>query len=182
MAAQYHFLSEYRLTGAPESIWAALTDVPSWPGWWSWLKRVDVRREASGEDGLGAIYRNTVRAPTGYGFVYDTEITDIERLRRIDLTSSGDIAGRGRFLLEPTADGALDLSFAWLVETPKRWMTAIAPIARPLFTWNHDRMMGAFGTGLAGAAGVGIQQTRNSSLSPGAQGFWIMPESVVSPR
>lgn len=175
-AAQYHFLSEYRLRGDPERIWAALIDVDSWPTWWTWLKRVDVLREPSGDDGLGGIYRNTVRAPAGYGFVYETELTDVDHLHRIDVTSRGDIVGRGRFLLAPAPDGALNVSFAWLVETPKRWMTVIAPVARPVFTWNHDRMMTAFGTGLATSADAACESTRNSSLAPGARGFWVLPE------
>ena len=175
MAAQYHFLSEYTLRGDVEALWAALADVPAWPAWWSWLKKVELLRPATGPDGLGASYRNTVRAPAGYGFVYTTEITDVERLRRIDVLSSGDIAGRGRFLIVPTANGDLDLSFPWLVSTPKRWMTAIAPLARPMFNWNHDRMMSAFGAGIAKAAGLELISTRNSSLRPGSPGFQVMP-------
>lgn len=176
MAAQYHFLSEYRLAGDPEPIWAALEDVTAWPEWWSWMKRVDVIRAATGPDGLGATYRYTVRAPTGYGFVYETEAVAVERLRRIDIISSGEIVGRGRLGIDPRDGGELDLWFAWLVETPKRWMTALAPIARPMFGWNHDRMMDAFGTGLARRSGARLVSSRNTTVKPGTAGFWVMPE------
>ncbi|MGH2474896.1 MAG: SRPBCC family protein [Candidatus Limnocylindrales bacterium] len=175
MPAQYHFLSEYRLRGDPEALWAALADVPGWTAWWSWLKKVELLHPATGPDGLGASYRNTVRAPAGYGFVYTTEVTDVDHLRRIDLLSSGDIAGRGRFLIAPTASEEIDLRFAWLVSTPKPWMTAIAPVARPMFNWNHDRMMRAFGGGVAKAAGLELVSTRNTALPPGSPGFQVMP-------
>ena len=39
--------------------------------------------------------------------------------------------------------------YDWKVETTKRWMNLIAPIARPLFSWNHDVVMGWGGEGLA---------------------------------
>lgn len=176
MAAQYHFLSEYRVAGDVDRVWAALEDVPSWPQWWSWVKKVELVRAATDDTGLGAIYRYSVRTPTGYGFVYQTENVAVEPRRRIDVLSSGEIVGRGRLAIEPRADGDIDLWFAWLVETPKRWMTALAPIARPVFTWNHDHMMDAFGAGLAARSGATLVSSSNSTLKPGAPGFWVMPE------
>ncbi len=175
MAARYHFLSAYRMVGDQERVWDVIQDVPAWPAWWSWVKRVDVVREG-GDDGVGARYRYTVRTPTGYGFVYETEAVEVERLRRIDITSSGEIVGRGRLAIEPRADGELHVWFAWLVETPKAWMTLLAPVARPVFTWNHDRMMDAFGAGLAREAGARLLSATNTALGPGAPGFWVMPE------
>lgn len=176
MVAQYHFLSEYTFEGGPERIWTALNDVTSWPSWWSWLKRVDVLREPTVAGEPGAIYRNTVRAPAGYGLTYDTEITAIEPMRRIDLDSRGDLLGRGRFLVRPQADDSTYVSFAWLVGTPKAWMSFLAPIARPAFSWNHDQMMTAFGKGLARTAGAGLRSHANTTIAPGTPGFQVMPE------
>jgi hypothetical protein len=61
-------------------------------------------------------------------------------------------------------DDTTELSFSWLVGTPKRWMSFLAPIARPAFSWNHDHMMSAFGVGSARAAGTRVP------------GFQVMPE------
>jgi len=175
VSAQYSFLSAFTFLGEPERIWDALVDVGSWPAWWSWLKRIEVLRAATAPDGVGAIYRNTVRAPAGYGLTYDTEVTVVDRLRRLDVDSRGDLLGRGRLLVRP-GDGSTDLGFAWLVATPKPWMSFLAPIARPAFSWNHDRMMGAFGAGLAKAAGAEVTSTRNTTIAPGQPGFQVMPE------
>jgi hypothetical protein len=35
------------------------------------------------------------------------------------------------------------------VRTTKRWMNAIAPVARPVFAWNHHAVMKNGGRGLA---------------------------------
>jgi hypothetical protein len=181
MPAQYHFLSEYAITSGHEAVWTALVDVGGWTGWWSWLRRLDVIRPPAGPDGVGAIYRNTVKAPSGYGFVYDTEIEAVDHGRRIDVLSSGGISGRGRFLLEPREDGGTNLGFAWLVETPARWMNVLAPIARPAFTWNHDKLMSDFGAGLARATGGSLAFVRNSTRKPGSELFWVMPEELAIP-
>lgn len=175
MAARYHFLSEYTLTSDREATWRALIDVAAWPGWWQGLKRIDIVREARADGGVGAIYRNHVRAPTGYGFVYSTEIAEVDRLRRIDVISSGDIVGRGRFLVSDGPSGGTNVSFAWLVETPKWWMNLFAPIARPAFTWNHDKLMTDFGRGLAKASGGVLTSVDNIARKPGSPDFYEMP-------
>ena len=39
--------------------------------------------------------------------------------------------------------------YEWNVSTTKPWMNLLAPIARPLFAWNHDWVMRNGGEGLA---------------------------------
>jgi Polyketide cyclase / dehydrase and lipid transport len=175
-AAQYHFVSEYALRGQRQAVWDALTDVEGAPRWWKGLERVEIVRPPTGTDGIGAIYRSHVRAPSGYGFEYSTEITDVYPLRRIDLLSSGELVGRGRFLLSQDSTGVLHLAFAWLVETPKRWMTLLAPVARPVFTWNHDQLMTRYGHGLAHASRAILISSHNTTLKPGSPGFHVLPE------
>jgi uncharacterized protein YndB with AHSA1/START domain len=177
--AKYHFLSEFTLRGDPDRIWAALIDVAQWPTWWSWLKRIQLLREATAADGVGSVYRNTIRAPAGYGLVYDTELTAVDRQRRIDVDSRGDLLGRGRFFFTAKPDGTVDVAFAWLVSTPKRWMSFLAPIARPAFSWNHDQLMSAFGRGLAGVTGAELVSMKNSTIAPGDPAFQVMPEPAA---
>jgi hypothetical protein len=113
--------------------------------------------------------------------VYDTEIAGVEPGRRIDVVSSGGIAGRGRFLLDAREDGGTSLGFAWLVETPTRWMNVLEPIARPAFVWNHDKLMRDFGAGLAHTTGGDLALVRNSTRKPGSEGFWVLPEGLAIP-
>ncbi len=175
MAARYHFISTYTLTSDRAAVWSALVDNEAWPTWWRWLSKIEELRAPSTPDGVGAIYRNHVKAPTGYGFVYDTEIVEVDPLRRIDGRSTGDIDGLGRFLLADAPGGGTDLTFAWLVATPKWWMNLLAPIARPAFTWNHDKLMTDFGIGLARVSGGSVRSSRNETVKPGAPGFHVMP-------
>ena len=175
LAARYHFLSEFTLTSSREAVWAALVAAEAWPSWWRWLKRLEVVRAATSENGVGAVYRNHIGSPTGYSFTFRVEIADTDRLRRIDMALTGEIDGRIRYLLSEGPSGGTHISYAQLVETPKWWMNLLAPIARPGFTWNHDKLMTDFAKGLAQATGGELVTVRNWTLRPGAAGFYEMP-------
>jgi len=40
------------------------------------------------------------------------------------------------------------LRYDWQVRTTRLWMNLLAPLAKPLFRWNHDAIMQAGGIGL----------------------------------
>ena len=44
--------------------------------------------------------------------------------------------------------------YDWNVVTTKPWMNLLAPVARPLFKWNHDAVMNWGAEGLARRLGV----------------------------
>ena len=179
MAARYHFLSEFTITGNRDAAWAALMAAQEWPSWWRWLKRIDVVHEATSADGVGAIYRNHINSPTGYAFTFESEVAEVDRLRRIDLILTGEIVGRIRYLLSDDPSGGTHVLYAQLVETPKWWMNLLAPIARPGFNWNHDKLMTDYGKGLARASGGELVTVRNWTLKPGSSGFYEMPALAV---
>ena len=43
--------------------------------------------------------------------------------------------------------------YEWNVATTKRWMNLLAPLARPVFAWNHDWVMGNGAEGIAAHLG-----------------------------
>jgi len=167
------------MTSSRDAIWPALMASEDWPSWWRWLKRIDVVRAATSEKGVGAIYRNRIGSPTGYAFTFESETAEVDRLRQIDLILTGEIDGRVRYLLSDGPSGGTHISYAQLVETPKWWMNLLAPIARPGFTWNHDKLMTDFGRGLARASGGELVTVRNWTLKPGSSGFYEMPALAV---
>lgn len=176
MDARYHFVSTYRLTGDPMRVWLVLRDVEGWALWWRGLERVELVAAPAGPAEVGAVHRFTVRAPIGYRFVYETTVTAIEPERLVDASSTGELVGRGRLALESSTGDDVTIWFAWLVETPKRWMRVLAPIARPVFAWNHHRLMDAFGSGFAEAADVRLLSSVHTEVRPSDPGFWVMPE------
>jgi len=46
------------------------------------------------------------------------------------------------------------IRYGWLVGADRLWMNVIAPLARPLFKWNHDQVMRQGAEGMACFFGV----------------------------
>ena len=68
-------------------------------------------------------------------------------------TALGELSGTGLWQL--SSEGEITTArYDWQVETTKRWMNLLTPIARPIFKWNHDLVMGWGAEGLAKELGV----------------------------
>jgi hypothetical protein len=50
--------------------------------------------------------------------------------------------------------GVTAVTYEWSVATTKAWMNLVAPLARPVFAWNHDWVMRRGGEGLARELGA----------------------------
>jgi hypothetical protein len=60
----------------------------------------------------------------------------------------GELAGFGRWRLYED-DGVTAVLYEWNVHTARAWMNLLAPIARPVFAWNHNWVMARGGEGIA---------------------------------
>lgn len=175
MSARYHLITRLRLSLDRRRTWDTFIDVEAWPNWWRWLERVEMVREGD-DEGVGAVFRQSIRSPLRYGFSWQTEIVQLVEESLVELDSSGTLEGRGRFHMAGADGGPTDVTFTWLVATNKRWMELLSPIARPVFTWNHDRLMDDFGRGIASAGGGRLVSVSHTSLRPRDEGFFRMPE------
>jgi hypothetical protein len=62
--------------------------------------------------------------------------------------ATGELEGTGLWTLSEN-DNVTTVLYDWKVVTTRWWMNAIAPIARPIFIWNHNQLMKQGGVGLA---------------------------------
>jgi hypothetical protein len=60
--------------------------------------------------------------------------------------------------------GFTRVTYDWRVRTNKAWMNWMAPIARPAFSWNHDKIMTEGGQALAARLGVKLLAYKNETL------------------
>ena len=123
----------------PEAVWSVLTAVEAWPAWWQGVLAAE--RLANGDPGgLGRRYRTTWRGRLPYVLTFETETTRIERPALIESRARGPLQGTGIWRLRP--DGAATrVHDRRAVCTTPSWMNALAPLARPVFRWNHDAIM-----------------------------------------
>jgi uncharacterized protein YndB with AHSA1/START domain len=149
---EYRFLTAWCLEAPIEPIWDALRDSERWPQWWRGVERV-VEIEPGAEDGTGQLARYTWRSRLPYELTFDMRSTRLERPHLLEGEASGELAGTGRWRLFD-ANGATAVLYEWDVSTTRRWMNLLAPIARPIFAWNHDHVMRNGAEGLARLLGV----------------------------
>lgn len=150
--AEYAFLTAWRVAAPRDAVFEVLHASERWPEWWDGLERV-VKLEEGDSEGRGSLGRYTWRSFMRYRLEFDMRITEVDRPRRMAGSAMGELAGSGSWWLYED-DAATTVLFEWQVHTTRQWMNVLAPVARPVFRWNHDRLMRAGGRGLARRLGV----------------------------
>jgi hypothetical protein len=150
--ARYRFLTAWCLAAPRDEVFAVLHASERWPEWWRGVESV-VKLEDGDDEGRGSLGRYTWRSILPYRLEFDMRITRVDRPHRLEGQAVGDLTGTGRFRLYEDAATTAVL-YEWEVETRRAWMNALAPLARPVFGWNHDWVMRQGGRGLAARLGA----------------------------
>jgi hypothetical protein len=137
---RYLFRSTWRLDADADSVYAALLDVATYPGWWP-----EVRSAREFADGSGEI-RCRSMLPYDLVFVIAREVEDAAaRILRARLT--GDLIGTSQWTITPDGAGCAAV-FDEDVEVGKAAVRAAGRLVRPALRFNHDRMMRSGEAGL----------------------------------
>lgn len=146
--ADYRFLTTWIVDAPVDAVWEVVHAIERWPEWWPGVRSVDELRAGEGGNGAGAVYRHVWRSRIPYAVRFDVTVTDLSRPHLIKAEADGGLAGTGTFRLFESPLGTA-VTYDWAVRTTKAWMNAVAPVARPLFAWNHHAVMKQGGAGLA---------------------------------
>lgn len=147
MPAQYSFVTHWRIEAPIDAVWDAIYESEKWPEWWLYVQRVQ-KLQAGDENGVGAVHRISWKTALPYTIVFDSRTTRVERPRLLEIVAFGELDGTGRWALE-TEGAVTHVRYDWNVSTKKAWMNALAPLLRPAFEWNHDKLMTRGGQDLA---------------------------------
>jgi uncharacterized protein YndB with AHSA1/START domain len=151
-AAQFQLVSNWHVDAPIERVWDALKATEEWPSWWRYVKSVQ-EIDPGDADGLGAIRHIAWSSRLPYGVAFDVEVTEIQRPRRMQGRAGGQLDGVGTWELTPEGE-TTRVRYIWCVNLGTRWMRIAAPLAAPVFRWNHDGVMRAGAQGLARHLGV----------------------------
>jgi len=99
-------------------------------------------------DRVGSHYRIVWRSRIPYELEFDFAVREVDAPRAMEGRATGALEGNGHWRLFEQ-DGVTAVLYDWRVATAKRWMNALAPVARPVFEYNHDVVMRWGGEGLA---------------------------------
>lgn len=167
--ARYHFTTTMGVTASRDRVWEVISEPVAYAGFWKRLERVDVLDDG-GPDGIGARHRLTFGTALPYTLSMQSEVVRVEPPQLLEMCAEGELRGTGRWTI--TGGPVTEVAYEWLVETTRRWMNVLAPVARPVFAWNHDVLMKDFARGLAAATGSELAHVRCTTTPPGAPGFW----------
>ena len=149
--ASYSFLTTWILDAPRDDVWNAIYEIERWPEWWPGVRRVQ-KLEDGDTNGIGSRYRHEWRSVIPYPVRFETRITRIELPHLIEADAEGELAGAGRWRFFGGRETAV--TYEWNVRTTRSWMNLVAPIARPVFRWNHNVVMHQGGEGLAALLGA----------------------------
>ena len=137
--ADYRFLTTWLLDSPREPVWEAIYDQERWPsggaGW-----RRSRRSAPATEAGVGAVSRMVWKSLLPYRVEFEVTTTQVERPHLLEADAVGELTGIGRWRLFEH-DGVTAVLYEWNVATTQAWMNLLAPVARPVFEWNHDWVM-----------------------------------------
>lgn len=145
--AEFRLVTIWRIEAPLPQVCAAISHCLHWPTWWKGVEKVE-ELDPGDAEGIGSLRRFTWKSRLPYRLTFDVRVTHAEPLKVLEGHASGEVEGIGRWHF--SRDGSVTIvRYEWHVRTTRRWMNLLAPIARPLFKWNHDQVMRQGAEGLA---------------------------------
>ena len=144
--AAYSFVTHWRFQAPIDVVWDALNTPERYPEWWPCI--LEYRKLTPELTGVGARAERVVKGRLPYTLRYQTTVTTHEPPREIAYDATGELTGKGRFVLSE-AEGWTKVIFYWDVQTTGFWMNLLAPGLKWLFAHNHNWVMEQGERGLA---------------------------------
>ncbi|AUY41333.1 MULTISPECIES: SRPBCC family protein [Leclercia] len=153
--ADYQFSTVWRVEASVQEVWEILSHPDLWPEWWGSLVQIIELRKGDGR-GIGALHRYTWKGALPYHITFDIHVLTIQPLCLLEGEASGEVEGRGVWSLSAHGRETL-VRYDWDIRTNTRWMNLLAPLAGPVFRWNHHRVMRDGAKGLARRLGRRVE-------------------------
>ena len=100
-------------------------------------------------------YRIAWRSRIPSDLEFEFVVRDLDEPCAMSGEARGELSGTGHWRLFEQ-DGITAVTYEWNVRTTKAWMNALAPVARPIFEYNHNVVMRWGGEGLAQRLGCNL--------------------------
>jgi carbon monoxide dehydrogenase subunit G len=150
--ADYHYVSTWQLQAPIQQVWAALNDLEHLPVWYRGVQQVQELAPGDAQ-GVGRRVRYVIKGRLPLRLAFEATTTRSLPPQDQELQAEGELAGTGRWSLDQHGQ-VTTVRYHWDVHTTRPWMNLLAPLARPIFTWNSQGVMVQAGQGLALFLGV----------------------------
>ena len=153
--ADYQFSTVWRVEASVQEVWEILCHPDLWPEWWESLEQI-IELKKGDVRGIGALHRYTWKGALPYRLTFDIHVLTIQPLCLLEGEASGEVEGHGVWSLTERGRETI-VRYDWDIRTNARWMNMLAPLAGPIFRWNHDRVMRDGAKGLARRLGRRVE-------------------------
>lgn len=153
--ADYQFSTIWRVEASVQEVWDILCHPDLWPEWWESLVQI-VELKKGDVRGIGALHRYTWKGALPYHITFDIHVLTIQPLSLLEGEASGEVVGCGVWSLSDHGQETI-VRYDWDIRTNTRWMNLLAPLAGPVFRWNHHRVMRNGAKGLARRLGTRVE-------------------------
>ncbi|HKJ22741.1 MAG TPA: SRPBCC family protein [Gammaproteobacteria bacterium] len=145
--AEFQFVTVWRIEAPLTKVCDAVSQCIHWPRWWKGVVSVQ-ELELGDAQGVGSLRRFTWKGRLPYRLTFDLRVTRVVPLTILEAHATGEVEGTGRWQF--SKEGAVTVvRYDWRVRTNRFWMNLVAPVARPVFKWNHDQVMRQGAEGMA---------------------------------
>ncbi|MCP2005358.1 SRPBCC family protein [Buttiauxella ferragutiae] len=153
--ADYKFCTIWRVEASVSEVWDILCHPDLWPEWWGSLEQI-IELKKGDIQGIGALHRYTWKGVLPYRITFDIHVLNITPFCLLEGEASGEVEGRGVWSF---SDNGVDtiVRYDWNIRTNTRWMNYLAPLAAPVFRWNHHMVMRDGAKGLARKLGTRVE-------------------------
>lgn len=160
--AEYHFLTTWDLEAPLEPVWETINNPLELPVWWKYVDQVALL-ELNRPDGTGGLYLYRWKTALPYTLAFEMRVTRYDPPHLLEGRVVGELEGVGRWELVKM-ERYTRVTYDWWVRTKQAWMNLFAPLARPVFSWNHHTVMKEGGQALARHLGVRLLAHKNENL------------------
>ena len=142
----YQFITVWKFDHHLPLVWQEIKTMSRWPEWWRYVAKVEFKKQGDANE-IGAVRRITWRTALPYPLTFDSELVKEVHHQSMEGRAYGELEGTGIWTFS-TENNLPIVRYDWQVKTTKTWMNLLAPIARPFFAWNHDRVINSGFVGL----------------------------------
>lgn len=137
----YHFVTEWLFKVPVERVWEETSNIEAYPTWWKNLKKAKLHGPESKLQ-LGSIADCEVKGALPFSLRFTVEVTAFEPPHLVEIKSTGDLVGTGKWILESQGNGTQSM-FYWDVGTRNPILNILAkiPFVKPILEKSHDDVM-----------------------------------------
>jgi hypothetical protein len=141
MAAEYHFVTNWKIPGTAREVADVLGDPLGLVRWWPsvYLKVTEVE-PGDPETHVGRVIDLHTKGWLPYTLRWRFKVTESRGIEGFSLVAEGDFVGTGVWKLEQQGD-VVDVQYDWRIRADKPLLRYGTVIFRPIFSANHHWAM-----------------------------------------